>query len=167
MTHPHGIFIGCIYRLGWRPIQYCLGSTVGTAGYTQNIDLVYLLVRLIVHLYCLGANVSLIEYPILSKWYNWINWIHTEYSLSVSIGQADSPSNIIWVVLSDQPDTHWIFIGCTCWSAWQCIQYWVSDTVGSAGYPLNIHWVYPLVRLTVYPILAGWYRRISRIPTEY
>jgi len=71
------------------------------------------------------------------------------------------------MILLDQPDTHWIFIGCIHWSAWQFIQYCLEDTVGSAGYPPNIHWVYILVGMTVHPILSGWYCRISWIPTEY
>jgi len=113
--------------------------------------------------------ISLTVHPILSGWYCRISWIPTEYSLGVSIDQPDSPSNIIWLILLDQPDTHWIFIGvsidqpdslsnivwmilsdqpdthwiligCIYWSAWQSIQYCPGDTVGSAGYPLNIHW---------------------------
>ena len=35
-----------------------------------------------------------------------------EYPMGVSIGQADSPSNIVWMILMDQPDTHRIFIRC-------------------------------------------------------
>jgi len=92
----------------------------------------------------------------------WISRIPTEYSLCVSIGPPDSPSNIIWVILLDQPDTHQIFIGCIHWSAWQSIQYWLGDTVRSAGYP-NIHWVYLVVNRPVYQILTGWYYQINNV----
>jgi len=93
--------------------------------------------------------------------------ILSEYLCSGSNGQHNRPSNIEWVILSDRPDTHWVFVGCIHWFAWQSIQYWLDDTIGSAGYPLDINWAYTLVRLTVHPILSGWYHRISRIPTEY
>jgi len=111
--------------------------------------------------------VCLTTHPILSGWCCWTSRIPIEYSLGVSIGQPDSASNIIWVILLDQPNTQWIFIVCIYWSAWQSIQYCLDDTGRSAGYPLNIHWVYPLVSLTVHPILSGWYCQISRMPTEY
>jgi hypothetical protein len=84
----HGIFPWCIHWLGRQANQYCLGGTVRSAGYTQNIHLVYLLVTLMTH-------------SILSGWYYQISLIHTEYPLGVSISQADSPSNIVWVVLTN------------------------------------------------------------------
>ena len=171
-----------VYRSAWQSIQYCLDDTVGSAGYSLNIHCVYPLVRLTVHpilsgWYCWISRIpteysleylliSLRVHPILSGWYCRISRILTEYSLvylliSLTVypilsgwyvGSAGYPLNIHW---------------CIYWSAWQSIQYCLDDTVGSAGYLLNIHWVYPLVRLTVYSILSGWYCRISRIPIEY
>ena len=109
--------------------------------------------------------ISLTVHPILSEGYLRISRIPTE-SLGVSINQPDSPSNIVWVILLDQQDTHWIFIGCIYWSAWQSIQYYLEDTFRSAGYTLNIHWMYLLVSLTVHPILSGWYCWHSQIPKK-
>ena len=111
--------------------------------------------------------ISAVCYWILSEWSYRSSRILSEYLFSRSNGQHNRLSNIEWVILLDKPDTYWIIIWHIYWSAGQCIQYYVGDTVGSAGYPLNIHWVYPLVRLTVHPILSGWYCQISRIPTEY
>jgi hypothetical protein len=37
----HQICTGCIHWLAWQPIQYCLGGTVGSGGYTPNIHWVY------------------------------------------------------------------------------------------------------------------------------
>jgi len=59
------------------------------------------------------------------------------YQLSVSIGQLDKISNIIWVVWSDQANA------------------------------MNIDSVYPLVSRTGYPILYGWSGRIRRMLNEY
>jgi len=148
------IFSRCIYWSAWWCIQYHPGDTIGSVGYPLNIHWVYSLVRLTVH-------------PILSRWYYRISRIPTKYLLGVSIGPPDSPSNIGWMIPSDQPDIDWIFIRCIYRSTWQSIQYWLDDTFRSAGYPLNIHLVYPLVRLTVHPILYGWYCRISWIPSKY
>ena len=145
----HQRCIGCIYWSAWQSIQYCLGDTVGSAGYPLNIWWVYLLVSLTVH-------------PILYGWYRRISWIPTEYSLGVFIGQPNSPSNIVRVILLDLPDTHWIFIGCIYSLAWQSIQYYMGDTVWSAGYP-NIHRVYLVVNRPAYQILTGRYYQISSV----
>jgi len=68
-----------------------------------------------------------------------------EYSLGVFISQADSPSNIVWVILSYQMDTHRIFIGCIYWLRQQPIQYCLDGTVGQVigltHSPSNIVWV--------------------------
>ena len=129
---PMEYSLGISYRLGWQSIQYCLGGAFRLAGSTQNINWVYLSVRLTVH-------------PILSGWYCRISRIYTEYSLCVSIGLADGPSNIVRVILSDQTDTHRICIGCIYWLRRQPIQYCLDGTVGrviGVTYsPSNIVWV--------------------------
>jgi hypothetical protein len=56
--------------------------------------------------------IRLTAHPILSRRYHWIRQIHTKYPPGVSIGQPDSPSNIVRRVPLDQADTHRIFIGC-------------------------------------------------------
>jgi hypothetical protein len=86
---------------------------------------------------------------------------------SILVYKPGSPSNIVWVVQSDQADMHWIFTGCIHGLAWKPIQYCVGGTVGSGGYTLNIHWVYPSVSLKAHPILCGWYHRIRQIHTKY
>jgi len=43
--------------------------------------------------------VRLTPYPILPGWYHWINRTILKYSVGLSIGQADSTFNIVWVIL--------------------------------------------------------------------
>ena len=76
----------------------------------MNIDSVYSLV-------------SRTGYPIFYRWSGRIRRMLNRYSLSVSIGQLDRISNIIWVVWLDQVNA------------------------------MNIDSVYPLVSRTGYPIL--------------
>ena len=87
------IFIWCNHWSAWQAIEYYVNDAVGSGGYTPNINWVY-------------PSVSRTAHPILSGRYRQIRRIHTKYSLAVSIGQADRPSNIIWEVPSDQADTH-------------------------------------------------------------
>ena len=92
--------LGCTHGSAWQNIQYCLGVAVGSAGHWLNIDSVY-------------PSISLTTHRILSECCCRISRIVTEYSLGVSIGQPNSTSNIVCVLLSDQPDTDWIFTRCT------------------------------------------------------
>ena len=81
----HGIFTLCIYRFGWRAIQYCPGDTVGSDGYTQNMYWVYLLVTPTAH-------------PILSGWYcrqsHWCDLQSIQYCLGGTVGSAGYMRNI-------------------------------------------------------------------------
>jgi hypothetical protein len=63
-----------------------MGCDLELAGQILNIHSVY-------------ALVSLTAYPVFSWQCCQISWIHTEYLLSVHIGQPDSLSNIVLDVI--------------------------------------------------------------------
>ena len=90
----------------------------------MNIDSVYSLV-------------SRTGYPIFYRWSGRIRRMLNRYSLSVSIGQLDRISNIIWVVWSDQANA------------------------------MNIDSVDSLVSRTGYPILYRWSGWIRRMLNRY
>jgi len=80
------------------------------------------------------------------------------------------PSNIVWRILSDQPDTHWIFIGVYLLVKPDIpIQYYMGDTVGSAWYPLNnsLGGIYWSSLTFIHIIVLDDTVRSGRIPTEY
>ena len=135
------ILYGWYCQIGQILTNDVLGVSIGQPDSPSNIIWMILLDQpdTPLNIHWVYLLVSLTVYPILPGWHCRISRIPTEYSLGVSIDQPDSPSNIVWRIPSDQPDTHWIFIGCIYWLAWQSIQYYVDDTVGCAEYPLNIH----------------------------
>ena len=102
----HRIFILCIYQFGRQAIQYCLGDTVQSDRYTQNIYWVYLLVTPTAH-------------PILSGWYCWpSHWFDPQsiqYCLGGTVGSAGYMQNV--------------FIRSIYWSAWQ----WLLIQCGAVG----------------------------------
>jgi len=99
--------------------------------------------------------------------------IHTEYLLSVRIGQPDGLSSIVLVMPSDWLDTYQIFTGCTCWSAWRPSS---IVSVMLLDYP-DTYWIFTGCmhgQLTSYPVFRPHHRQywIGRqltndAPSEY
>src|ERR1700723_1081701 len=118
--------------------EYCLSVSIGQPDRISNIILVGWLVQAndmnIDSVYSLVRQTG---YPNFYRWSGRIRRMLNRYSLSVSIGQPDRISNIIWVVWLDQANV------------------------------MNIDSVYPLVSRTGYPILYGWSSRIRRMPNRY
>src|ERR1700722_7998531 len=116
----------------------------------MNIDSVYSLV-------------SRTGYPIFYRWSGRIRRMLNRYSLSVSIGQLDRISNIIWVVWLDQGnamniDSVYPLVSRTVYPI-LC-----GGPVGSGECQIDINLVYLLVSRTGYPILYGWFGWIRRMP---
>jgi len=173
------IFSWCIRWSVWQAIQYYANGPIGLGGLHLNIQLVYLVVSLTWH-------------PILHGWCCRIRRMPSGYSVGISSGQPDRPSNIIsmvgfsgfhldiqfmyppnmasnitCMVLSDHVDSISIFSWCIQWSVWHTIQYYLNGSVRLGGFHLNIQLVYPVVSLTAHPILSEWCHHTRQIMSEY